>query len=41
MNDELVLADSAGHTMIDIEAAHAADRARADVPEEEDAEAEE
>ena len=28
MHDELVLADSAGHTMIDIEAVRAADRAR-------------
>jgi hypothetical protein len=26
MHDEFVLADSAGHTMIDIEAARAADR---------------
>jgi hypothetical protein len=28
MHDELVLADSAGHTMIDIEAVRTADRAR-------------
>ena len=43
MHDEPVLADSAGHTMIDIEAARAADRARAPAAdaEEEDTEAEE
>jgi hypothetical protein len=33
MHDELVLADSAGHTMIDIEAVRAADRARTAAPE--------
>ena len=34
MYDELVLADSAGHTMIDIESARAADRAREAEPAE-------
>ena len=33
MLDELALADSAGHTMIDIEAARAADRAVMAEPE--------
>jgi hypothetical protein len=33
MHDELVLADSAGHTMIDIEAVRAADRALAEAAE--------
>ena len=35
MFDELVVADSAGHTMIDIEAARAADRGRQAEPAEE------
>jgi hypothetical protein len=40
MQDELVLADSAGHTMIDIEAVRTADRAwrHEAAPEEEDSE---
>jgi hypothetical protein len=33
MRDQLVLADSAGHTMIDIEAARALDQARRAEPE--------
>jgi hypothetical protein len=36
MQDELVLADSAGHTMIDIEAARAADRAMSEALRKED-----